>query len=82
MLMRVNIRYDICLQQAIVVNYFAQMLSFDRIQPFLQRFACRSCAFGQVSVFLFLSATSRCSVKTDVRIKLFFDMEASFQWRI
>jgi len=51
MLMRVNIRYDICLQQAIVVNYFAQMLSFDRIQPFLQRFAYRSCAFGQVSVF-------------------------------
>ena len=32
MLMRVNIRCRICLQQATVVNYFAQMLSFGRIR--------------------------------------------------
>jgi len=32
MLMRVNIRCHICLQRATVVNYFAQMLSFGRIQ--------------------------------------------------
>ena len=31
MLMRVNIRFRICLQRATVVNYFVQMLSFGRI---------------------------------------------------
>jgi len=34
-LMRVNIGCHICLQQATVINYFAQMLSLGRIQPFL-----------------------------------------------